>query len=332
MPEREINPDEAQEHALLAQMQSRTTVQRIENQDGSVDIETEEGDKYKIEKIESGKDPRVKESHGLLKRTFGRAEVDSLRTIQTAIDGKVVGDEESADTPLLVHTVQNEQGNVIGTNHSAVLETLNPEFKGTGDGVALQAYTAVEKGQEGKGIDREMLRKSVTDALKHARERNVKLAAIITEATAEAPEGFYNSIGMRRMYFENAEGKLVEVPYRQSELADDWDPGSGNPREGAEKVALHLMTARLDQQTHITADEVMGYVRAIMNYDSFQTEGYFKNQRAYTAHETTLQKDLHELATALKEAKDGKIMLMTEAERNAWKQKHGPDSVVEHLK
>ncbi|KKW16779.1 MAG: hypothetical protein UY52_C0001G0099, partial [Parcubacteria group bacterium GW2011_GWC2_49_9] len=120
-------------------------------------------------------------------------------------------------------------------------------------------------------------------------------------------------------------------PYRQSELADDWDPGSGNPREGAEKVALHLMTARLDQQTHITADEVMGYVRAIMNYDSFQTEGYFKNQHAYSAHETTLQKDLHELVTALKEAKDGKIMLMTEAERNTWRTQHGKDSVIEHV-
>ncbi|HCJ52706.1 MAG: hypothetical protein A2898_03375 [Candidatus Kerfeldbacteria bacterium RIFCSPLOWO2_01_FULL_48_11] len=330
MQEREDSAD-LREQAFLAQIQGGNTVQRIENDDGSVDIETEKDGKYKIEKIEAGKDPRVKESHALLASTFGRPEVDSLRTIRTAIDGKVVGDEESADTPLLVHTVRNEQGKVIGTNHSAVLETLNPEFEGTGNGVALQAYTAVEKGHEGKGIGKEMLRKSVTDALKHARERNVKLAAIITEATAEAPEGFYNSIGMRRMYFENAEGKLVEVPYRQSELADDWDPGSGNPREGAEKVALHLMTARLDQQTHITADEVMGYVRAIMNYDSFQTEGYFKNQHAYSAHETTLQKDLHELVTALKEAKDGKIMLMTEAERNTWRTQHGKDSVIEHV-
>ena len=193
MQEREDSAD-LREQAFLAQIQGGNTVQRIENDDGSVDIETEKDGKYKIEKIEAGKDPRVKESHALLASTFGRPEVDSLRTIRTAIDGKVVGDEESADTPLLVHTVRNEQGKVIGTNHSAVLETLNPEFEGTGNGVALQAYTAVEKGHEGKGIGKEMLRKSVTDALKHARERNVKLAAIITEATAEAPEGFYNNL------------------------------------------------------------------------------------------------------------------------------------------
>lgn len=286
----------------------------------------------RLDRLANPEDPRVKGSHDLLKKTFGASEVDSLATIKTAIESKVVGDESEEDTPLLVHALTKEGGSeVIGTTHSAVLENLDAKFEGSeGKGFLITAYLAVKEAEQGKGLGRELMRQNLEDAIQHARERGIQLDGIVAEMDDPKTEAFWNKLGLKRMFIESEDGKLKEVPYFQSVLADAWDRKTGQAKPDQEKTSMRLVLADLNGRSEISAEEVLAKVRAIMNYDSYQTEGYFKNTQAYEAHKATLDRDLAELSAALNQAKNGQVKLYTAADISEWREQFGKDSVIEH--
>ncbi len=311
-------------------LQSRHT--RIDLPEGNTQVESPEGKIFNVEQLESHKDTRVKASHELLSKTFGEDEMDSLRTIEYAMQGKVVGDPKSEDIPLMVHTVENDK-EVVGTAHTAVLEVMNEDFepKGNKKSMMLDAYLAVKEGKQYEDLDIELYRKRVMDAKKYADENGLKMDSMVVEATADTSEEFYNKVGMHRLYMETKDGELKEVPYFQSVLADAWNESTGNPRRGEVKSALHLMIGQLDGAKELTPEQVLEKVRALMDYDSFQTRDYFDNKAAHKKHEATLEKDLAEFEKALRQAADGKIKLMTAEERSEWAQIHGKEKVVSHV-
>ncbi len=313
-----MNPERGERSPLVERFEANSRFTRERQDDGSVQIESPEGEKFRLDRLTDPKDPRVKASHKLLQNEFGKSEVDSLRTIQTAIEGKVVGDEDEADIPLLVQTVEVDkdgQREVVGTTHGAVLENLDQNFESAGSkGFLLTAYLAIEKGQHGKGLGRELMRKGLEDAMAHAQERGIQLDGIVAEMDDPETEAFWNKLGMKRLFYENDKGQLVEVPYFQSVLADAWDKKTGQAKPENERTSMRLVLADLNERSEIGTEEIMAKVRAIMNYDSYQTEGYFKNPKAYEKHKAILDRDLEELSAALTQAKNGSVKLYTAAD------------------
>ncbi|MFH1207649.1 MAG: hypothetical protein V1668_03515 [Patescibacteria group bacterium] len=311
-------------------LQSKHT--RIDLPEGNTQVESPEGKIYNVEQLENHKDPRVAASHELLSKTFGEDEMDSLRTIKAAMQGKVVGDEKSEDIPLMIHTVENEK-EVVGTAHTAVLEAMNDDFepKGNKKSIMLDAYLAVKKGEQYKDLDIELYRKRAIDAQKFASENGLKMDSMVVEATADTSEEFYNKVGMHRLYMETKWGELKEVPYFQSVLADAWNESTGDPRRGEARSALHLMIGQLDGGRELTPEQVLEKVRALMDYDSFQTKDYFSNKNAHAHHEDILEYDLGEFEKALGQADDGTIKLMTAEERDEWIRINGKDKFVSHI-
>ncbi|MFH1367144.1 MAG: hypothetical protein ABIH38_04125 [Patescibacteria group bacterium] len=314
---------------FLAKFDKLSPWKREINPGGSTEISKEKNEKYRIEHLRNPEDKRVEGSHRLLAKIFGKGEVDSLDTIKTAMAGKVVGDEETADIPLIVTTVENNKGEVVGTTHSSILESFDDDFSGTGKSFAIDAYTAVDPEEQNKNLGLEMYRHRIEELVAEAEKQGKPLDSIVAEVHGDAEE-FYNKVGLKRLYFKGQDQKMRELPYYQSVLADAWNKKTGQPREGEERVPEHLMIASLDGRNEITAEELLEKIRAMMDYNSFQTEGYFgKNKKAYEAHMNVLENDLLELEKALSGTKDGRIALLSAEERNQMLS-YDKDLFIEH--
>jgi len=307
----EISPEQ-QIQELIQNIEKHSKIKRLEELGDEsklvTKLETPEGEKFSVEKTENPKDESVVKSHDLLKKTFGKNEVDSLETIQEAME---------EDPPVIVHNINNESGEAVATAHSAILNSFDEDFEKKGDkGFMLEAYTVVDKENQGKNLGLELYRRRLSDMQNQAQAQGVQMESIIAEVEPDTPEQFYNSVGLKRCYYENAKGDLVEVPYEQSVLVDGWNSKTGKPLPDHENTPLQLMIAQLDGRTEISTEELLEKVRSIMDYDSYLTRGDFKNNKAFKQHEKVLEDDLAKLEKALSQAKDGKIKLMSAVERD----------------
>jgi hypothetical protein len=106
-----------------------------------------------------------------------------------------------------------------------------------------------------------------------AEQQGKPLDSIVAEVHNEA-EQFYNKAGLKRLYFKGQDQKMHEVEYYQFPLVDEIDKKTGRPEDG-EKIPEHLMIAQLDGRNEITTEELLEKIRAIMDYNNIQTEGYF---------------------------------------------------------
>lgn len=335
-PEEEIARQEIY-NKFMARFDKLSSWRREKNADGSIGISrevTEEKtgeaarenvekkiEKFRLERLrypegkeDAAVDKKVEGSHQLLVETFKEDEVDSLETTITAMKGQVVGDTETADIPLIVTNAENEKGEVVGTTHSAILEAYDRDFTGKGKSFAIDAYTAIDTGEQNKKLGLEMFRHRLEVLIAEAEEQHKPLDSIVAEVHSEA-EGFYNKVGLKRLYFRGEDQKMHEVPYYQSVLADAWNKQTGRPKKEGERVPEHLMIGQLDGRNEITTEELLEKIRAMMDYNNIQTKGYFgKNTKAYEAHLKILKADLKELEDIL--PKDGRIALLSAEERN----------------
>ncbi|MDI6740259.1 MAG: hypothetical protein QME74_07835 [Candidatus Edwardsbacteria bacterium] len=306
------------------------TRQREALDHGRTKVTTPDGRIFTIDRLIDPNDPRVDESHHLI-QAFDSSAVDSLDTIRTAMRGVVVGDEASEDIPLLVHVIEDRNGLTVGTAHSAILPFRDDQGEDSEtSGFLLDAYEFIKESARDQGLGTELWRQRLIDAATHAADRGLSIEAIVAEAPA-GTEAYLNRIGLQRCYYEAEDGCLHEVPYRQLVLASDWDKTTGRPLEDKRPVPFHLMIACLDQRQVIRDDELLGIVRGIVGYDSEQESGYFTNTLAYEVHLGIIERDLTDFVTALAQAEGGRGTLLSAQEREDYRSKHGPESVVEHV-
>jgi len=296
-------------------------------------IANKEGEQFSIEKITNPEqqNEKIKASLELLKNNFPPNEIDDQETIEAAIQGKVVGDLNSSEMPLNIHNVEKD-GELAATAHTSALESLDEDkkgnFTGTNEHFLMGHYLAVKESERGKGLGAETLKKVIDDA----KAQTPDLKSVIFE-TGGDDEEFMNKAGLQRLYIEKDDGTLVEVPYEQSVLANNWDKQKGTPQPGKGAEAQHLMMGLLQgENKDISTEELLQKVRAIMDYNSYQTPDYFEGGKrdkkdAFQRHERILDNDLDELAQFLKQSRDGKVKLMTQDERNEFSGK-----VEEHIK
>lgn len=309
---------------FMAKFDTLSPWHRQKNSDGSTEISreisAEKTEKYRLARLQypEGKedkvvDEKVGKLHKIFTKIFGRGEVDPPKTTRAAMKGEVVDDEEKTpDIPLIVTTIENENGEIVGGTHSAILESLDSDFSGKGKSFALGAYNGIDKGERNKKLGMEMFRHRLELLIDEAEKQGKPLDSIVAEVHGEA-EQFYNKAGLKRLYFKGQDQKMHEVEYHQFPLVNEIDKNTGKPEDG-EKIPEHLMIAQLDGRNEITTEELLEKVRAIMDYNNIQTEGYFgKNKKAYEEHLRIVAQYLKEFEDTL--PKDGRIALMSAEER-----------------
>ena len=331
--ERKISPEmlnEAYVENFIRKIEEKNSkIDSREESDDKTIIKTKEGEKFTIEQLTHLNKEGIAKSHGLLEQNLPPSEVDSKATIEAALQEKVVGDEEGdfPEPKLSVHNVE-KNGEVAATTHSSVLtsfnESANGDFEPTDKKFIIGHYLVARENDQRKGVGLEMVRRTIKDA--HQQDKGVN--SIIYETDKEYEE-FFNKAGIKRLYIETEDGTLKEVPYYQSILADGWNKETGKPKKGQQREALHLMMGLLDRETNeMTTEELMQKIRAIIDYNSYQTEGYFKDKKAHVQHEKLVNKELENLEEFLEQAKNGKIKLMSAEER--WKFRNELGKVKEH--
>ena len=113
---------------FIGRLVSISPVQRREVlTNGQTRVVTASGEVLTLERLTDYRDPRVDESRYLLAQAFDANAVDDVETIRTAMRGVVVGDESSEDIPLLVHVIEDKNGLIVGTAHSAVVPMRDEE-------------------------------------------------------------------------------------------------------------------------------------------------------------------------------------------------------------
>lgn len=141
-------------------------------------------------------------------------------------------------------------------------------------------------------------------------------------------ENFFNQMNRKRIYYEDKEGNVHEVPYLQPPLK--WDKETGRPinpwtgevssKEDIEKCSahIHLMVRMIDDRQRFPAADVLSFVKTLYedNYAGKDVHGSPENPEV----EKELDRLKVELAKSLSEAKSGEVFLMNAKERMLKKQ------------
>ena len=285
---------------LVEELQATSKFEREKLSDGREVIRSPEAGEFFIRKIEDVKDPAVEKMYELLVKEFSEEEADTPETIRGAIESDIQA----------YHVVEDAKGHVIALSNTEYLKLESSQ-----DAMIFIAYVATDPGYRRLGIGSELYPGFYDFAKEKAKQDQARIKGVIGEAVGPV-ESFLNRMGRKRMYFEDEQGSIHEVPYIQAPL--DWSEKTGKPRQKA--TPEHLMIRLLDERQEMQVSEVISMVKAIYEENYIFPEDYFKTEKAYQACEDTVMGHLKDLEVTLQKAKGGKIFLMDKKER-AEKQK-----------
>jgi GNAT superfamily N-acetyltransferase len=160
-----------------------------------------------------------------------------------------------------------------------------------------------------KGLAHALYEHFLREACAEAQARGQRLKAIIGEAVG-AMESFLNPMGRKRIYFENEREEAHAVPYLAPPI--NMDSCTGEP-DGV-SVPEHLMLQMLNGTQELPVEELLQmiwvmYEQYVGEESDYQSRGAFERARQYNWHL------LQQLRTTLSKAKDGRVFLLSHAER-----------------
>lgn len=286
---------------LIRELAATGKYERSGLSDKKEKIRSPEGEEYSLRLIENPKDPLVKKMHGLMVEEFTEDETETIGWLRHSIKEKL----------NYYHAIEAANGELAVYSNTQYLE-LEPVAGKEGEPREAivpiwHIYTADEF--RGKGLATELYQNFYQNALAEAQKRGNVLKAVIGEAVSTV-ETFLNRMGRKRMYFEDAQGTIHEVPYLCPPI--DMSTKTGEPLGPA--VPEHLMVRMVNGDQEIPIGEVIRmvwamyeeYTAAADNYDSREA---YENARGYNRG---LLDNLHK---TLEQAKGGGVFLLSHNER-----------------
>ena len=248
-------------------------------------------------------DPSIDQIHALLLEELSEDEADTLPWIKHAVQEHI----------NRYHVVETAEDRVIALSGTQVL-TLPP-----GEETPEQApasllvvwFVVTAPPFRHKGLASALYQRFVQDAITEAQARGQSLKGIIGEAVSTV-EAFLNRMGRKRLYFADETGNLYEVPYFCPPV--DFDPHTGEPL--APPVPEHLMLSLLSGAQELRVEEVLQMVEALYAEYAAQESDYASPAAFGRAQHYTTELLSH-LQRALARATDGKVLLLSRAERTA---------------
>lgn len=260
-------------------------------------LRSPEGEEFSLRQVSGPEDAALERIHALLAKTFPPEEVDPLESLKA----------NAKEDSVAYHYIENAKGEVVALSQAEYLKVAGLSLKK--DGFLFVVYIVTDPQFRQQGFATELYQKMYDFGLEQARKSNERITAVIGE-TVETVEPFLNRMGRKRVYFEDQKGDVREVPYVLPPL--DWDSKTGEPK--LDSSSEHLMVKLLDGRHDLTSSELLGMVRAMYATYDFDRD-YFASDEAHANQQRQIQRYFGELQSALAEAKEGRLFLMSVEER-----------------
>lgn len=305
---------------FINRLQEKSSFERSDNMSANCTIESE-GQRFKIEVIEDGKDPALSDVQKLLEETFGEEEVDEEEIMRSSVDG--VTPWKTEDAKYRVVTIRDHENKLISVFTGSQLDLLDNDGEPTGESVYYVGYAVTSPDARQKGLAREAYISAITDAAKNAQAEGRTLKFAIGECTYTS-EKFWNNVGWKRMYAQKGDKKEYgELKYIQPAL--DFDENTGKIAEGAGEMPEHLMIDSFGRMPPSKEDIKRAY-EALTYFCVDWPEEAFNNEKAHQ----TQQKYLARIKTKFNRSVDGATRFIYLDAENREKAKQAGIKITEH--
>jgi len=267
----------------------------------------------KIEHIKDRESPKIDKIVEFMEK-FAPEEADTPEIIRDAV--------ANPTDAYAYHTIENQKGETISHAQSSYLELTDENDQPLNQSIIFGGFVITADEYRRKRLADEIWQSALRCNLEKAQKKNQELKAIVVEGKEES-EPFWNHVGLKRVYFEDAQGNLHETPYIQPPI--DWNNRTGLPK-GYKKgddmkkfsVPEHLMIKPTDNRNEITTQELMPIISAIYsdNYTLYRNEGEkYPTDKAIESTQEIVGQFQTELKQTLSQAKEGKLYLLDAKER-----------------
>jgi len=288
-----------------------------------------------IDKI-APKDPENKRFAEIGELKIEHIKDPESRKVEALVDFMNKFEPEEADTPEIIrdaianeteayayHIIEDKDGKVAAHIQSSLLE-LAPanENDKPSQTIIFNGFVITADDFQRKGLATELYQTMMRCNLEKAKAKEQEVKAVVVEGK-ENSEPFWNHVGLRRIYFEDAEGNFHEVPYIQPPI--DWNKKTGTPSgwkkgDDFKKFSMpeHLMIRRVDDKQEITMDELRPMLEIIYsdNYTLYRNKGErYPTDKAIAKTQEIIEGFQQELEDAVSRSKDGKLYLFNAKER-----------------
>lgn len=300
----------------LEELKGKSKYQHEKVSDTVEKIHSPERGDFVLEKIRDPKSKEAKDVFNLTKK-FAPEEADTVDIIQDAI---------ANPTEAYSYHVAKEGKKTVAFAQSSYLE-LRPEAGGKPNEVAIfGGFSLTAESYRRKGIGAELVSQLIKEDVEKAQKRGQEIKCFTVEGK-ETSESFWNHVGLKRLYYEDAEGNFNEAPYIQPPIQWDEETGRALDPETEEigdkdikeyTVPEHLMIKMMDKRNEINLEELKPVIDIIYfdNYTLYRNEGEkFPTDEAIKYTQDAVNKFLDEFFETLKNSKDGKLYLMDAKER-----------------
>ena len=217
-------------------------------------------------------------------------------------------DEWIFDLDIAYHALGDGSGNVVGAANSSLLH-LESGCENA-ESVLAVWYVAIDPKYRGRRLPNELYQSIYQFSLERIQTERKELKAIVGEASHKEIKTIErvlsrDEIARKRVYYQDNDEVLREVPYVSPPLR--WDFETGEPAEEAQ--ANHLMLRLLNGEQHMPAKDLLTIIKAIYHDSYLPRQDDFLNNESYMKAGVTVDNYLRSIEAALAEAKNGEIFL-----------------------
>jgi GNAT superfamily N-acetyltransferase len=258
-------------------------------------------DKFVIRLLHDPNDRSIEPMYALMVQELSEEEAEIPEWIRHTI----------AERLYWYHVVETRDGKLIAFSSTQYLELKPLQSADTSpqESFFVVWFIVIDPEFRRRGLAHTLYERFFCDARTEAQARGQRLKAIIGEVV-EPLEAFLNRMGRKRIYFTDEQSDVHEVPYLAPPI--DMDPCTGEP-EGV-PVPEHLMLQMLNGAQELSAEELLYMIWAMYEQyvgeeSAYQSKAAFERAWQYNGHL------FEQLRKTLAGAKDGKICLLSQAER-----------------
>ena len=187
-------------------------------------------------------------------------------------------------------------------------------------------YSLTNEKYRRRGVGAELISLLMREDAEKALKKQQEIKCLVVQGK-ETSEPFWNHVGLKRIYYEDAEGNFNETPYIQPPI--QWDEKTGQPldpetEEVGDKdikeytIPEHLMIRMMDNKNEINPEDLRPILDIIYfdNYTLYRNEGDdLPTDEAIQHTRDAVNKFMDEFFETLKNAQDSKLYLMDAKER-----------------
>lgn len=289
---------------MIGELAIMSRFERVKNGVGEEVLKSREsGEEFLTKRLTSGSDPLIRQVWQMMRNEFGD-EADSLRWVGESI-------RKGLNNYDIVTNKNEELASFSNTRYIELDKDEKIKEGEIKESILFISYILTADKARGKGLATELYKDFYKGTLEKAKESGQAIKAVFGESV-ESVEPFLNKMGRKRLYFEDVDGNIQEVPYKAPPC--DYDLETGEPV--VDGALEHLMIRMVDGSQEFDSNELMRMVRALYSQEYGTTPGdYSGGEKAWQRTQEVINGYLTELESALSQAKDGRVFLMSADER-----------------